>query len=248
MYTIPRQPRTQTISRRTIKGVESRIRGYAGMRGLADVVSVTTPDWQLGTPLGNVGGTGTSQGFTLSQFMDIISGRAGERKVEATQFAEGMVKLMYGLEPDCRMPQPGIPVVANANPPKFCGSSVAGAIERCRLNEASASLNYINQQLQSRSNDGSQTAPLIKNWFDQYGRNDISSLNGIILASRAVCGTIGTIGKVCQTGYHWDFSRLQCVPGETGSGGVIGSGEGLSTNTIMLMGAAALAFVFLMKR
>lgn len=236
-----------TITRTQIKAIETGMRRRYGMRGLRDVTA-TLPDWKLGTPVGTVGSTGTSQSFSLQSFMDLISGRSGQFKVEATQFAEGMVKLMYGLEPNCGMPQGGIPVVAGANPPHFCGGSVAGAIERCRLTEASASLAYVDRQLQLRSAEATQTGPLIRSWYNQYGRNDISNLNGVILTSRGVCGTIGTIGKVCQTGYHWDFSRLQCIPGETGGGGIIGSGEGISTNTIMLIAAAGLAAIFLLKR
>src|SRR6185295_14318666 len=200
MYT----PITQTITRRTIKRVENRL------KGLRDVTA-TIPDWSLGTPLGTIGSSGSSQSLSFATFMDILSGRRGELKIEATQFAEGMVRLMYGLEPNCGMPTPGLPIVAGANPPRFCSTSVAGAIERCRINEASASIAYVDQQLQRRSSDGTQMAPLILNWYNQYGRNDVSYLNGVILTARGACGITGGLPKLCPSPQVWSTTQLKCI-------------------------------------
>jgi hypothetical protein len=228
------QPRTQTITRRTIKRVENRL------NGLADVTA-TTPDWKLGTPVGTIGSTSTSGSISMQQILDLLSGRLGQLKIDATQFAEGMVRLFYGMEPGCTMPQPGIPVVPNNSSPKFCATSIAGAIERCRINEASSSLLYAERQLQTRSNDGTPMAPYIKAWYDQYGRNDISYLNGVIVSARSVCGVVGDIPKVCTAPQIWCSSKLRCThPEECSSGGI---------STTMLFGVAAVfALMMFMKR
>ena len=226
---------TQTITRRTIKRVENRL------KGLGDVTA-TVPDWKLGTPAGTIGSTNTSGSISMSTFWDILTGRQGQLKIDATQFAEGMVRLFYGLDPSCTMPPGGIPVVPNASAPRFCPTSVAGAIERCRITEASSSLLYAERQLQTRSSDGTPMAPYIKAWYDQYGRNDVSYLNGIIVSARSVCGITGEIPKFCTAPMVWSSTQLKCVyPGEGGSTG------GMS-QTVMMVAVLGFAALMMMKR
>lgn len=234
---MPYIPRTQTITRRTIKRVETRMNGL----GFVDPVSLSF--------------LATSGDSSFKAIIDWITGKTGELKIQATQFAENAVKAMYGLDPDCRMPTPGIPIVPMAQPPRFCVASIAGMIERCRLADASSSLTMLKNRFTTEMNSGSQMAPYVKRWYDEYGRNDMSNLEQLITNARATCG-IGGGGPIitptpvpvpgggytCPQNYRYNPTMERCdyvLPGvETGMS---------STTMLMIFGAAAL-FMFAMKR
>jgi hypothetical protein len=110
-------------------------------------------------------------------------------KVSATQFAEGIVKLCYGLEPGCTLPPGGIPIVPGANPPKFCASSVAGLIERCDLYNANIVLQRTQALMQQKLNVTSDpVTPYVKNWYNQYGVATFSDLQSHLTAAQSQCG------------------------------------------------------------
>ena len=181
-----------TITRSQIKQVENGMRIRMGMnpntlKGLG--FPIPTPPPSNSPPINQ---TSTNQSISFQQFWDFITGRSGTLKIEATQFVEGMVRLMYGLEPDMRMPTPGIQVIPNNTTPSFAAGSIAGMIERCRLTEAQSTLNAMNSEFQSRMNNTQDPlAPYIKRWWDEYGRNDYSNLSTKITSGRATCGLTG---------------------------------------------------------
>ena len=228
---MPYIPRTQTITRRTIKRVENVQR-----MGFIDPASVTM--------------LASSGDAAFKAIIDWITGRTGQLKIQATQFAENAVKTMYGLDPDCRMPTGGIPVVPMASPPKFCVASIAGMIERCRLSDATNSLSMLKNKFQAEMGTQSEMAPYIKRWWDEYGRNDISNLEMLITNARATCGIGGggptvtptPVDGKCPTNFRFNPTTERCdyiAPGiETG----------ISTNTMMIMAAFALVMVFAMRR
>lgn len=235
---------TQTITRRTIKRVETRLRGLGGVGHLGQFDLLTS-----------------SATGAFKDLLDWITGRVGELKVTATEFVEGMVKTMYGREPGCTMPEPGIPIIAGANPPKFCAGSIAGMIERCRLSDAQNSLDTIIRQFDERTRRNSSggyiypEGEFVKRWMDQYWNNDRSNLTTAITTARAVCG-LGGGGPVitpapipgpggtftCPPNWRYNATMERCdyvLPGvQTGIS---------STTMMMILGAAAL-FMFAMKR
>ena len=194
----------------------------------------------------------SGQGIDLQNVIDWITGRTGQLRIQATQFAENMVKLMYGLEPDCALPPPGIPVVANNREPRFCAGSIAGNIERCKLYEAQNSLTYISNALTQKANSTTDpAAPYIKRWFDEYGRNDISNLGAIIQSARATCGIQGIIPQfqtpiqICPSGSSWSQLQARCVPG--GGGGISESGF-LTPTTLIIAALIGIGLLFMSKR
>lgn len=225
---------TQTITRGTIKRVETQLRGLAQF-------DVVTP--------------------ALKPLIDWITGRTGELKITATEFAEGMVIAMYGTEPNCGMPQPNIPIVPNANPPKFCAGSIAGMIERCRIFEAQSSLDQVDRQFNERTRknaNGTWMYPegeFVKRWVDQYWNNDKSHLSTAITTARATCGLVGEVPKVCPAGWTFSPTLLKCVNNETGqtmpptTTQPPGGGLNLSSMTPMLiMGIVGFAILAFAKR
>lgn len=231
---MPYIPRTQTITRGTIKRVETRLQNH-GM-GFIDPASIAF--------------LSTSGDASFKAIIDWITGKTGQLKIQATQFAENAVKAMYGLDSDCRMPQPGLPIVPMASPPKFCVASIAGMIERCRLTDASSSLSMLKTRFTAEMNSGSEMAPYVKRWYDEYGRNDMSNLEQIITNARATCG-IGGGGPVitptpvdgkCPQNFKFNPLTERCdyiAPGiETG----------ISSQTLMIIAGAAALFLFAMKR
>ena len=228
MYT---QPRTSTITRRTIKRVENRLKGFSGI--IEDVFgsSSTTPP---------ISGTSTNQQIGWDDFLGML--RGGQLKIDATQFAEGMNRLFFCMEPGCTNPVPNIPVVPNNPTPRFGATSVAGMIERCRINEARNGLSYISSEFQRRMSSASDPmAPYIKRWWDEYGRNNVSSLNAIIANAAGTCGLVGEVPKVCTAPQIWCTSKLRCThPEECSAGGI---------STTMVIGIAAVfALMMFMRR
>src|SRR5258705_11071604 len=126
-----------TITRQQIKMVENGMRQRVGinphtLKGLGFPLALPTAPPPSSPP---IAATSTNQSISFQQFWDLLTGRIGTLKIEATQFVEGMVRIMYGLEADCRMPTPGLPIIPNNTTPTFCNASIAGMIERCRLTE-----------------------------------------------------------------------------------------------------------------
>jgi hypothetical protein len=150
---------------------------------------------------------------------------------------------MYGLEPDMRMPTPGIPVIPNNPAPSFAAGTIAGMIERCRLTEAQSALNSMSSEFQQRMiNSQDPQGPYIKRWWDEYGRNDVSNLTTKITSARGTCGLTGELPKLCTSPLVWSASQFKCVyPSETTPGG------GVST-TVLLGIAAVFALFIFMKR
>lgn len=241
------QPRTQTITRRTIKRVETRLTGFGNLRSVGNLGQF---DILSSTALG-----------PLKDLLDWITGRTGQLKVTATDFVEGMVKVMYGRDPGCTMPEPGIPIIAGANPPKFCAGSIAGMIERCRLSDAQTSLDTVDRQFQTRTQrntSGGWMYPegeFVKRWMDEHWNNDKSGLTTAITTGRAVCG-IGGGGPVvipppipgpggtftCPPNYRYNVQMERCdyiLPGVQ---------TGLSSQTMLIMAAFAAMMLFAMKR
>lgn len=227
---------TRTITRRTIKGIEGLGRAGDGM-GFIDPATATF--------------LASSADSSFKAIIDWITGKSGQLKIQATQFAENAVKAMYGLDPDCRMPSPGIPVVPMASPPKFCVASIAGMIERCRLSDASSSLSMLKNRFQTEMSSGSEMAPYVKRWWDEYGRNDISNLEQLITNARATCG-IGGGGPIvtpipvdgkCPANFVFNPNTERCdyVAPSIGGGG-------FSSTTLMMLVAGAALFLFAMKR
>jgi hypothetical protein len=227
---MPYIPRTQTITRRTIKRVESQLKG-----------------------LGQFDISGAYGSFKA--ILDWISGRSGELKVTATEFAEGMVKLMYGVGDSCGMPPAGLPIIANNPSPTFCAGSVAGMIERCRISDAQFTLDSIKSQFAEKTRKSGtswiyEEGPYVKAWQDQYGNNDFSNLATKITAARATCG-IGGGGPVitpvpvdgrCPPNFRFNPATERCdyvLPGVQ---------TGLSSTTMMMILGAAALFIFAMKR
>jgi hypothetical protein len=238
---------TQTISRRTIKRVESQIQGLGNLRSVGNLGQF---DLLSSTAMG-----------PLKDLLDWITGRTGQLKVTATEFVEGMVKVMYGLEPGCSMPEPGIQIVAGANPPKFCAGSIAGMVERCRLSDAQTSLDTIQRQFTdrtARNSSGGWIYPegeFVKRWMDEHWSNDKSNLTNAITTGRAICG-IGGGGPVvtpspipgpggtftCPPNWRYNASMERCdyvLPGVQ---------TGISSQTLMIIAGAAALFLFAMKR
>jgi hypothetical protein len=241
---------TQTITRRTIKRVENRLNGV-GSLGFFDPISATML-------LSAASGSGS---FDFQAVVDWLLGRTGQLKVTATKFAESMVKVMYGLEPDCALPPPGIPIVPGNPEPKFCSGSIAGMIERCRLTDAQNTLNGVKDQFAEKTRKNAQGAYVfeegqyVARWLSDYGNNDFSNLATKITAARATCGIGGggtTVtptpvpkpggGFTCPQNYRYNPTMERCdyvLPGiETG----------MSSNTMLIMAAVAMAFIFAMKR
>lgn len=226
---------TRTITRRNIKATESRIRGLSALGDWTDILNNSTQQ-QPSTDLG------------FKALIDWITGRSGEYKLQATSFAENAVKTMYGKEPDCSMPPPGIPIIPKNPTPQFCGGSIAGMIERCRLSDASSVLNGIKQQFMTRMNSSDPVAPYIRNWWNQYGQNDFSNLTLKIQSSQSTCGGISQVPPICGAGRHWEMSRMQCVSDSEG-GGINPSESGMfNSTTIMIMAIAGIAMMMLSKR
>lgn len=224
---------TTTITRRTIKRVENRLKGLAG------AISLPYP---TSTP--PISSTSTNGSISFSDFWNFINGTLGQLKIEATQFAEGMNRLFYGLEPGCTNPVPGIPVVPNNPTPRFCSSSVAGMIERCRISEARTGLQSIATQFQQRmSNTSDPAAPYIQRWWNEYGQNNVSTLTAIIANAGGTCGVTGEIPKVCTSPQYWCTSLLKCTyPGECPSG------TGGGNQTLILMAVIGFAAMMMLRR
>ena len=228
------QPITQTITRRTIKRVENRLQGrLRGLRGLSIPYPQNTPP---------ISGTSSNGSISFGDFWSFINGELGQLKIEATQFAEGMNRLFYGMEPGCTNPVPNIPVVPNNPTPRFCASSVAGMIERCRISEARIGLQSISTQFQQRmSNSSDPAAPYISRWWNEYGQNNVSSLTAIIANSGGTCGVTGDIPKLCTAPMIWSATQFKCVyPTEGGTSG--------GTTTIMMVAAFAVLAMLMMRR
>lgn len=226
---------TQTITRRTIKNTETRLKGLSSLRGL-----INLPPPPSNTP--PIASTSSNGSISLSDFWNFINGSLGQLKIDATQFAEGMNRLFYGLEPGCTNPTPGIPVVANSSTPRFCSTSVAGMIERCRLYEAGNGLSSISTQFQQRMNSTDPAAPYIKRWWDEYGRNNVSVLSATIATAGGTCGITGEVPKLCTEPLVWSAAQLKCVPrGTTEPGGGISS-------TVVIGGAIALVALMMFMR
>lgn len=231
---------TQTITRRTIKRVESRLKGLGDWVDYLGPYGSNAPGGTTGTTLPPIGGTSTNGQIEWQDFLKFL--RGGQLKIDATQFVEAMNRVFYGMEPGCTNPVPNIPVVANNSAPKFCASSIAGMIERCRLTEANMTLSSVNTQFQSRMNNQSDPmAPYIKRWWDQYGATNVSSLTAIIAGGAATCGVIGSIPKLCTSPQVWSATQFKCVyPTEPGqSGGV---------TTIMMFAVLGFAALMMMRR
>lgn len=230
---------TRTITRQTIKGVETTLRG--GRLGFIDPVTISFLT--------------TSADSSFKALIDWLTGKVGQLKIQATTFAENAVKAMYGLDPDCRLPEPGIPIVPMAQPPKFCTASIAGMIERCRLSDASSSLNLLKTRFTQEMNSGSEVAPYIKRWYDEYGKNDFANLEQIISNARATCGiggggtgvtpvpVPGPTGPTCPPNWKYNPVAERCdyvLPGIQ---------TGMSSTTLMIMaGMAAVALFAFMRR
>lgn len=151
-------------------------------------------------------------------------------KVNATQFAEGIVRLCYGLEGGCSLPPPGIPVVPGANPPKFCASSVAGLIERCDLNSAQTVLIRVQSLMQQKLGvTQDPVTPYVKNWYNQYGIQTFADLNARLAEGRSKCTTLVNTGGGGSTTF----------PPSTGTS---------SSITPLLIGGLALLAFMMMKR
>lgn len=222
-------PATRTITRRNIKATESAMRGLNGLG-------------QIPLPIGNV-----DAGFKA--LFDWITGKTGEYKEEATRFAENAVKIFYGLEPDCSMPPPGIPIVPGTNENRFCSASVAGLIERCQLTNARNLLEQTKNQFTSRMNVANDpVAPFIKNWWNQYGQNDYSGLTLKISSATGSCGLVGQVPPICGTGMTFNTTLMKCIP--TGDGGGGGGGLNLSnmSGPIMIMAIAGIAMLIISRR
>ena len=227
---------TQTITRRTIKRVENRLKG-----------------------LGQLDLLGNSASGALKEIVDWITGKTGQLKVTATVFSEGMVKIMYGLDPDCRLPEPGIAIIPGNPTPRFCAGSIAGMIERCRLSDAQASLDQIKTQFAEKTRKAGtgyvyEEGQYVDRWLNEYGHNDFSNLATKITAARATCGVGGGGGGVpapipgpggtftCPVNWKYNISTERCdyvLPGIQ---------TGISSQTLMIMAAAAAIFLFVMKR
>ena len=223
-----------TVTRQQIKAVENRMR-----RRVAGLRSHNLGQLPIPLPSG--------ADLNLKAIWEWISGYQGQLKIQATTFAENAVKMMYGTEPNCGMPPSGIPVVPLADPPKFCAASVAGQIERCRLSDASNSLSMIKSKFTSEMSSGSEIAPYVKRWYDEYGRNDFTNLEMLINNSKAACSGGGTITPVpvggnCPPGYKYNATMERCdyvLPGVQ---------TGISSNTLLALGGFAILALFLMKR
>lgn len=237
-----------TVTRTQIKAVENRMRGRlaaiqgfrSGMRGLGDWTDIFGGSGTSQTP--PISGTQTNGQIQWSDFMNML--RGGQLKIEATQFVEGMNRLFFGMEPGCTNPVPNIPVVPNNPTPKFCSSSVAGMIERCRTTEASTGLQSIVTQFQQRmSNPNDQTGVYIRRWWQEYGQNNISNLTATIANARGACGVTGDIPKLCTSPQTFCTPLMKCVyPGECPSV------PGGNTTTIMMIAAMGLLAMMLMRR
>lgn len=225
---------TQTITRRTIKRVENRLKGLGDWTDIftGSTGSQSTPP---------IRGTSTNQQIEWTDFLSML--RGGQLKIEATQFAEGMNRLYYGMEPGCTDPVPNIPVIPNNTTPKFCASSVAGMIERCRIYEATNALNSIKTQFLARiNNQQDPMGPYINRWWQDYGIGNDSRLKATISSAGGTCGITGDIPKLCTAPQVWSSTQLKCVyPGEGGAGGGV--------STLMLVGIAGIfAVMMFMKR
>jgi hypothetical protein len=154
-------------------------------------------------------------------------------KVTATQFAEGIVKLCYGLEPGCALPPGGIAIVPGANPPKFCSYSVAGLIERCDLYNASIVLNRAQSLMQQKLTVTSDpVTPYVQRWYDQYGPATFNDLKSHLAAAQAVCGAAAS-----QPGNQSQYP-----------GGIIPTPTGSSYTPYIILGGIGLVGLFFMMR
>lgn len=252
-----------TITRQQIKAVENRMRARAaayqsrrGFRGLGRIGRIG--QFEQITQVANSVATNTGDN-SLQALINWLTGKTGELKITATQFAESMVKLMYGIGEDCHLPPPGLPIIPNNPTPTFCAGSVAGMIERCQTGQASNLLNSIKQQFaeKTRKNvNGTwvyQEGPYVYNWLQQYGNNDFSNLSSKIASAGGACGIGG--GSItpnpipgpggsftCPQNYRYNPTMERCeyvLPGVQ---------TGLSTNTLIALGGFALVAMFIMKR
>lgn len=221
---------TSTITRRHIKRVENRLKGLSGWTDIFGSSSTTPP----------INGTSTNGSIGWDDFLGFL--RGGYYKIEATQFAEGMNRIYYGMEPGCTDPVPNIPVVPNNSTPKFCATSVAGMIERCRTYEATNALNSIKTEFQRRmSNTSDPQAQYIARWWNEYGVGNDSRLRATISSAASVCGVTGDIPKLCTAPMIWSATQFKCVypsDGQTSGG----------TTTMIMVGVLAVAAMFLLRR
>lgn len=234
----PKEEVMPTVTRQQIKQVENRMRArVAGLGRISGPISLPYPS---SSP--PISGTSTNGSISFGDFWNFINGTLGQLKIEATQFAEGMNRLFYGMEPGCTNPVPNIPVVPNNPTPKFCSTSVAGMIERCRTTEATMGLNSITTQFQQRmANSSDPAAPYIQRWWNEYGQNNVSVLTSTIANARGTCGITGEIPKLCTAPQVWSAIQFKCVyPSEGGTSG--------GTTTMMMIAVLGLAAVMMMRR
>lgn len=223
---------TRTITRNTIKRVENRLKGLAGWTDIFGNSSTTPP----------INGTSTNGSIGWDDFLGFL--RGGYYKIEATQFAEGMNRIYYGMEPGCTDPIPNIPVVPNNSTPKFCATSVAGMIERCRTYEATNALNSIKTQFQQRiANTSDPQAQYIARWWNEYGIGNDSRLRATITSAASVCGITGDVPKLCTAPQTFCAPLAKCVyPGECPS--ITGGNTGM----LMIVAAVGLFAVMMLRR
>ena len=127
-------------------------------------------------------------GSLVATIFRFLTGQDGQLKIEATQFAEGAVRVFYGLEPGCAMPPPNLGITPGKTPPyTFCASSVAGMIERCQLQNAAQLLQLIQQKFQQAMSQ-QPVGPYIARWWTEYGQHDVLSLTSIIQSAQSKCG------------------------------------------------------------
>lgn len=238
-----------TITRQQIKRVEDTMRARIGMnpgtlRGFAGLGDIWTDIFGSGSSSGGstppIRRTGSNQQIEWTDFLQLL--RGGQLRIEATQFAEGMNRLTYGMEPGCTDPTEGIPVVPNTSSPRFCATSVAGMIERCRTYEALNALNSIKTQFLARINNQSDPmASFIGRWWTQYGVGNDSRLRATITSAAGVCGITGDIPKLCTAPQVWSTLQMRCV-----YSGEDGAGTGVST--VMLIGIAGVFALMMFMR
>lgn len=142
----------------------------------------------------------------------------GELKRTATRKAEDYVKMFYGLEGGCAIPQPGLPIEPRSGPPyTFCDTSIAGMIERCQLVGATKTIEFLELQIRELADDDAFFA----RWAEEYGYNDIRFLKGKLSAAQSACGYKSivspwllappTVPQPCPTGSTYNSLTRQCV-------------------------------------
>ena len=152
-------------------------------------------------------------------------------KVIATEEANAYSRAVYGLQPECSQPTGGIPVIPGTTDYKFCEASVAGLIERCRIDEAAVYFGFLVNDMQQLSNQFSY----FRNWFNVYGIGMVGDIQAKIMSARQVCGAplepFPTNGGGAPTG-----------------GGGVSVGVSFDTKTLMLLGAGLMAVFIISNR